>query len=428
MRISGINSYGMGSYVGQAAMNNAKLIQALSNNPRFSEAVQAVSPTENSLKDSLDFVKEYSSGMSSLMKAAAELKSTNSSGTMSDLAVTSSDTAVADVTERLPVRTAGEIQISISETAAAQTNISESVSAYADAAADMDFTVSGSRGSVDVQVSAADSSGAARTNVQMLRDAASQINDSDVGVRATVVEEDGNASLKLESMNTGTAYGFQVSGDLGSAAGVDQVETAGSNARYSVTENGGTREYTSSRNDITVNGGRIGVTLKEAGEVTIRSDTDPEKVASALSDLVQSYNSALEILNDNYGRGTGVDRQLRNLVRGLGPEQSLEMLGITVNKDATLNFDPEVLAKNMETDSSLVKDLISGTGGIADTAFNKAVGGMNMSSGSLINNDVDQIQEQAMNNSYYFMNMFMGGNAYMQNNYYATGLMMNYLI
>ena len=188
------------------------------------------------------------------------------------------------------------------------------------------------------------------------------------------------------------------------------------------------REYTSSRNEITVNGGRIGVTLKDAGEVTIRSDVDSEKIASALSNLVQSYNSALEVLNDNYGRGTGVDRQLRNLVRGLGPEQSLEKLGITVNKDATLNFDPEVLTKNMERDSSLVKDLISGTGGIADTAFNKAVGGMNMSSSSLINNDMDKIEEQTLNNSYFAMNMFMGGNAYMQNNYYATGLMMNYLI
>lgn len=428
MRISGINSYGMGSYVGQAAMNNAKLIQALSNNPQFSEAFRPVSSTSGSLKDSLDFVKEYTSSMSSLMQAASELKSTNSSGAMRDLTVTSSDTSVADVTERLPVRTAGEIQLSVSETAKAQTNVSEAVSAYAGAVSDMNFTLSGSAGSVNVQVSATDSNGVSRTNVQMLRDAAAQINDSGVGVRATVVEEDGNASLKLESLNTGTAYGFQVSGELGSAAGADQVETAGSNARYSVTENGVTREYTSSRNEITVNGGRIGVTLKDAGEVTIRSDVDSEKVASALSNLVQSYNSALEVLNDNYGRGTGVDRQLRNLVRGLGPEQSLEKLGITVNKDATLNFDPEVLTKNMETDSSLVKDLISGTGGIADTAFNKAVGGMNMSSSSLINNDMDKIEEQTLNNSYFAMNMFMGGNAYMQNNYYATGLMMNYLI
>ncbi len=428
MRISGINSYGMGSYVGQTAMNNAKLIQALSNNPQFSETFRPVSSTSGSLKDSLDFVKEYTSSMSSLMQAASELKSTNSSGAMRDLTVTSSDTSVADVTERLPVRTAGEIQLSVSETAKAQINVSEAVSAYAGAASDMNFTLSGSAGSVNVQVSATDSNGVSRTNVQMLRDAAAQINDSAVGVRATVVEEDGNASLKLESLNTGTAYGFQVSGELGSAAGADQVETAGSNARYSVTENGVAREYTSSRNEITVNGGRIGVTLKDAGEVTIRSDVDSEKIASALSNLVQSYNSALEVLNDNYGRGTGVDRQLRNLVRGLGPEQSLEKLGITVNKDATLNFDPEVLTKNMERDSSLVKDLISGTGGIADTAFNKAVGGMNMSSSSLINNDMDKIEEQTLNNSYFAMNMFMGGNAYMQNNYYATGLMMNYLI
>ncbi len=428
MRISGLNSYGMGAYVGQAAMNNARLIQALSNNPKYVEAVSPTMPSGGSLKDSLDFVKEYTSGMSSLMKAASELKSTNSSGAMREFDVTSSDTSVADVSKRLPVRTAGEIQISVDQIAQAQSNVSDTVSASASAVSDMNFTVSGSAGSVNVQVSAVADNGASRTNAQMLREAASQINDSAVGVRATVVEEDGNVSLKLDSMNTGSAYGFQVSGDLGSAAGVDEVQTAGSNARYSVTENGVTRDYTSSRNDITVNSGRIGVTLKDAGEVTIRSDVDPERVTAALSDLVKSYNSALEILNDNYGRGSGVDRQLRNLVRGLGPEQSLEKLGITVNDDATLNFDPDVLAESIEKEPSLVKELISGAGGIADTAFNKAVGGMNMNSSSLINSDIKELQEQSMNNSYLAMTMFMGGNAYMNNNYYATGLMMNYLI
>ncbi len=426
MWINGINSYGSGYYSYMAAANNVRLIQALSSNPRYQEAVTPISPVNNSIKDSMAFVKEYSSGMSSLMQAATELKSTNSSGVMQDLAVTSSDTAVADVTERLPVRTTGEIQLEVSQIAQAQTNISEAVGAYDTASADMDFTITGSRGTVDIQVSALNENGSARTNAQMLRDAAAQINDSGIGVTASVVEENGDVSLKLESSRTGTSYGFTVSGDLGSASGADAVQTAAANAQYSVTENGVQRDYTSSTNDITVNAGRIGVTLTGTGETTIRSDIDPEKAAAALSDLVKNYNNMLEILNDNYGRGTGVDRQLRNLVRGLGSEQSLEVLGITVNDDATLNFDPEVLGESLEKDPAFVRDLISGTGGIADTAFNKALGGMNMNSASLVNGDLsDQLSSYA---PYYGTNMFMGGNAYLQSNYYAAGLMMNYLI
>ena len=46
-------------------------------------------------------------------------------------------------------------------------------------------------------------------------------------------------------------------------------------------------------------------------------------------------------------------------------EQSLEMAGITANKDGTLSFDKEKLAKNLEEDEALVRDVISGRNGIA---------------------------------------------------------------
>lgn len=433
MAINGIYSYGMGSgyYSYQAAVNNARLVQALSRNPQIQSAadsIPAVSST-SSLKDSLDFVKSYNSSMSSLMQAAMDLKSTNSSGVMQNYNVTSSDSAVAEASKNLPIRTAGDITLAVVQTAQAQTNVSASVNASQAATEAIDFTISGIGGSARIQVDASYESGAAKTNAQMLREAAQQINDQDVGVRATVVEENGEASLLLESARTGQFYGFQTSGQMGAAAGADQVQTAGTDAQYSVTENGVTRDYSSSRNDITLNGGRISVSLKGTGETTIRSDVDPDNVASALQNLTDKYNNALKVLNDNYGRGTGVDRQLRNLVRGLGAEESLEMLGITVNKDATLNFDAEVLAENMEKNPSLIKDLISGTGGIADTAFNKAVGGMNMNSSSLINEDISNLQYENMyNNPFQFLGMYSRGNSYLQNNFYAVGLMMNYLV
>lgn len=428
MFINGINSYGMGYYNYQAAINNARLIDALSRNPKLQDAVKSVSPSNSSLRNSFDFVKEYTSSMSSLMKAASELKSTNPSGVMNDFTVTSSDSDVASVTERLPVRTATEIRLDVTQTAQAQTNVSSAVNASSTAVDNMDFTVSGSSGSVDVQVSAVDESGASRTNVQMLRAAAEQINSGDVGVRASVVEENGEASLKLESLNTGTVYGFRVDGELGAAAGANGIQTAAANAQYSVTMNGVTQNYSSSRNEITVNSGRIGVTLKSAGETTLRTEVDEKRLSSAVEDLVGSYNSALKLLNDNYDRGTGVDRQLRSLVRGLGSEQSLEKIGITVNKDATLNFDPAVLSENLQKDPSLVRDIISGTGGIANTAFTKASGGMNIQSSSLISRDIADAQYESMYSPFAMAGFYSHNSPYFQNNFYAVGLMMNYLI
>ncbi len=429
MWINGINSYGSGYYNYQAAINNARLVQALSRNPDLNEFVEKVEPTSGSLSDSFDFVKEYTSSMSSLMKAASELKGASSSNSaVNDLAVTSSDTDVATVTERLPVRNYSEYVLDVSQTARAQVNASDAVRAADTASEDMDFTVSGSLGTASVQVSSTYEDGTAKTNGTMLREAASQINEQNAGVRASVIEDNGEAYLKLESTHTGEVYGFRAEGQLGAASGADQVQTSAQNAKYSVTENGITRDYTSSGNDITIGAGRIGVNLKDTGEVTIRSEMDQEKVSSALQDLVSSYNSALKVLNDNYGRGSGVDRQLRSLVRGLGSEQSLAKIGITVNKDATLEFDADVFSDSMAKEPSLVRDIISGTGGIADTAFNKASGGMNVNSSSLINNDLADAQQEMLYSPYNVMGMYSRNSAYLHNNFYAVGMMMNYLI
>ena len=116
-----------------------------------------------------------------------------------------------------------------------------------------------------------------------------------------------------------------------------------------------TTDYESYSNDIALDSYRISATLKSTGETKIGASVniDPEKTVKAVGDLVDAYNSSIKLLNDNYGRGTGVDRQLRNLVNGLGSEKSLEKLGITVNKDATLKFDEDVLKKTMKEDPFL---------------------------------------------------------------------------
>ena len=76
MSIYGISSYGMRYYNYQSSINNARLMQALSQNPKLndlSEIKESYDSSRSSLSDSFDFVKEYTSSMSSLMQAASEL-------------------------------------------------------------------------------------------------------------------------------------------------------------------------------------------------------------------------------------------------------------------------------------------------------------------------------------------------------------------
>ncbi len=432
MAINGVNSR-MGYYNYQSSINNFRLSQALSKNQRFMEAVSPVSRVSNSyrntsLTSSMAFIKNYSNSMSDMMSSANALRSVNQSGVMNDLVVSSSDSSVATATEKLPVRNAQQIDVDVKQLAAAQVNVSEGVKASEKAQSDMDFTVGNALNSVNVKVSAANADGTAKTNAQMLKEAADQINSGSSNVKASVVQKDGVASLQLEGKYTGAANSFEVSGNLGAAAGAEAVKTEAANSKYSITTGGKTTQHESYSNDVYADSYRIGIELKGVGKASIKADVDSDKIASALSDLVGSYNSSLKLLNDNYDRGTGVDRQLRNLVAGLGSEESLKQLGITVNKDATLKFDKDVFAKNMKDNPSLTKSLISGPGGIADRAFNKGSSGMNVQSSSLINGDLMDAQADSITNPMNAFGSYSRSGAYAMNNYAAVGMMLNYLV
>lgn len=432
MAINGVNS-SMGYYNYQSSINNFRLTQALSKNQRFMEAVSPVSRVSNSyrntsLTSSMAFIKNYSNSMSDMMSSANALRSVNQSGVMNDLVVSSSDSSVATATEKLPVRNAQQIDVDVKQLAAAQVNVSEGVKASEKAQSDMDFTVGNALNSVNVKVSAANADGTAKTNAQMLKEAADQINSGSTNVKASVVQKDGVASLQLEGKYTGAANSFEVSGNLGAAAGAEAVKTEAANSKYSITTGGKTTQHESYSNDVYADSYRIGIELKGVGKASIKADVDSDKIASALSDLVGSYNSSLKLLNDNYDRGTGVDRQLRNLVAGLGSEESLKQLGITVNKDATLKFDKDVFAKNMKDNPSLTKSLISGPGGIADRAFNKGSSGMNVQSSSLINGDLMGAQADSITNPMNAFGSYSKSGAYAMNNYAAVGMMLNYLV
>ena len=127
---------------------------------------------------------------------------------------------------------------------------------------------------------------------------------------------------------------------------------------------------------------------------------------------------------------------MQSLLNGLGSEQSLKQMGISVNKDATLIFSKSTFEKNMAKDPSLTRDLVSGTGGIAERMFNKARSGLNMSSNSLTNGYTSSVYsssgassyKNSATNPYAVLGMYSRSGAYNMSNYNAVGMMMNYLI
>ena len=106
----------------------------------------------------------------------------------------------------------------------------------------------------------------------------------------------------------------------------------------------------------------------------------------------------------------------------------MEQAGISTNKDGTLSLDKEKLAKSLKEDPDLTLDILSGNNGIAQTVFNRASSAMRSSASSLLSNDLAQVDQMQYTDPFSFMNMYSKNGAKNLNNYYALGMMMNYLV
>lgn len=434
MAVGSVGSY-MSSYLNYASsVNQLRLQQALQNYHSTRQAVSPVQRVGSSYKDSsLDFLKDYNTTMTDLMQSANTLRASNTSGAASALTVGSSDSSVAEAEERFSLRSGQDLELTVNQLAKGQMNESTAADAKAKASEGMDFSIvsrnaAGGTSYAYVKVDARKSNGSLRTNREMLEEAASQINSNKyAGVQASVVEKDGKVSLQVTGKKTGEGNTFEVSGNTGAAAGLEETAQKAQNARYTVTQDGRSVNYVSSGNEVSLDMGRIKATLKKEGTTTISQQVDNDKLASAVGDLVKSYNKALEFLGRNTDKGVEVTNQLRNMVRNLSSSQSLEKAGITMNKDGTLSFDREALDKNLKKEPNIVREVISGRNGIAQMAFDRGSSALQVSSSRLLRGEQQrEAQLVADNSSFSFMNSFSKSGAFTMNNYMALGLMMDY--
>lgn len=401
------------------------------------QAVQPVSPMGGLNRvetadgsSSMSFLKSYSSTMADLAQSSNALRQSNRAGVVNDLEVKSSDNSVAAASERYKARSSKEIDLQVIQLASVQVNTSEAVSSSAQAGEDISFSISNSQGkSVEVKVSRYGEDGTSKTNDQLFKEAAAQINSqSEVGVKAYAQEKDGTVSLRLESVKTGKDNGFQVSGDTGAADSLERVTKAAQNAVYSVTDKGTTTTRESSVNEAVIDNGRIGIAFHDTGKAIISAQVSDEKIVSAVKNFTNSYNKALELLQDNTDRGASVPKQLGALTGRLASGQSLEQLGINGKEDGTLVLDEETLKKNLKESPNLTKERLSGSDGIGQKGFQAASEAMKANAYGLIGNDLEDMQKNLLNDSYNFMNVYSQTGAYNMNNYNALGLMINYLV
>ncbi|WP_159451306.1 flagellar filament capping protein FliD [Demequina sp. NBRC 110054] len=276
--------------------------------------------------------------------------------------------------------TAGTLTFTVSAVAAKQVSLTDAVTDGASLGLDDPPTLTLKNADGEYVTVTADSNS--------LADVAAAINDSDMGVTATLVQVTGGASptyrLQFTSDTTGTEGAFELYvGDeaavtAGTAARLDStVVTDATDA--SITLYAGTAAettFTQSSNTFSDLMTGVDVTLGddvEAGDsVTITVDTNAEEVEGLASSLVDAINAVLADIKsytsstteeDDDGNSVvsagvlGLDSTTRNLkyalvqaASGAIDGQSPSQYGIVIEDDGTFTFDADVFAEALESD------------------------------------------------------------------------------
>nr|WP_296439897.1 flagellar filament capping protein FliD [uncultured Acetatifactor sp.] len=182
------------------------------------------------------------------------------------------------------------------------------------------------------------------------------INNSDIGLRASLAESEGRTSLRLTSEATGLTGGkdyiFAVSDDHTSKThgaveylGLDYTSREASNASFSV--NG--EELTSPSNHMTLDqlfDVRLTGISSGAQPARIGLKTDVESLTDNVSHLVGGYNDFIKAAS-NYLETQSRSRQLIKEMKGIASVygSSLEIMGLNLEEDGTLAIDQDTLRR-----------------------------------------------------------------------------------
>lgn len=442
MSISGISGGGYG-YGYSSSVNNLLQLSSLKTTSSYSaiSAINRVSSTSSNTSaysSVTSFLKDYQSELTGLEAAAAKLQTSMGGNVFSQLEAGSTDESVATAKRSWSLEAGMDVNLEVHSVAQAQRN--SSIANYATdlAEEDMEFEIAGPGGNQTVSISSTNANGTKKTYKQMYEEAARAVNgNSKTGVRASVESEDGKVSLVLTGKNTGEANGFNVTGKTGAAAGLEYMDTAASDAKYTVTQNGYSQTYSSASNKVSIAYGRVDVELKKEGTTNIYSGVDTDKIADAVQDLVDSYNSVTNLLESNSGRGAGTAAHLASFQRGMAHEKTLAALGITTNKAGDLVLDKEKLTEALEKDYDFVVDTLGGQFGLAEKAAQRADQALSDPVQRIVSNDLGGSTSRSSASGSGSSNSASSGNAYTQfanfasngaynlMNYYAVGMLLN---
>lgn len=174
-----------------------------------------------------------------------------------------------------------------------------------------------------------------------------------------------SSKLVVTAANTGTDNGFTLSditGNLTAASGAGTAAVAAQNASYTV--NGVTNTSQSNTAVIKNTGVTLNLLKPTSKAATLTVGLDVTGISKQMSAFVAQYNSTIGALHDS-GLFTA-SKLTSRLGDSFSSEASdLESIGLTVNQDKTLSFNPDTFEQALTANPNKVSSLLSGYGKLA---------------------------------------------------------------
>ncbi|MCL2088916.1 MAG: flagellar filament capping protein FliD [Oscillospiraceae bacterium] len=328
-----INTFNSISNIAKNMMDNIQ---------KSSAAAPKENPFNYSLFSDLGDIRSSAAELQSAIMGMSSLSQFSSS--IDRTAVYSDDKILsADVGKNAPVSRFTTTNVEVKQLAQTQVNQGAVLAADVNNLGDsFDLSITDSSGktqsfSVEIKEN--------ETNLDAMKSMAEQINSSDAGVKASLIESDGNVSLRLEGTQTGElGGGFTVVDN--SAADMSNVERTAQNAVYSV----GGREMTSQTNEGVQLQSGVTADLKATGSVQLTYRHDTEAATAKVQQFVDTYNKMREsVLSSSMMTGQ-MDRAARTNSHSLG------FSGITVDSSGSLKISDATKLANAISDGSFVRN------------------------------------------------------------------------
>lgn len=337
-----------------------------------------ISESEDVKKYAID-LKEIARSISNVASELSENENLDS-GFLKKKAISSDDTTIAakyigsDQPDTLPT----ELRIKVQSLATGQENVgsylNQNEMGMKKGSYSFDFSIGEYAYEFQFNVKAGE------TNRDVQDKLARLINKSNIGAKATVVEDSLNRSaLAIKSDSTGiTNYNGKIfnitnnklseAGDAVSYLGIDKIAKEPTNAQFTI--NG--IEKSSSSNTFTVAKQYI-INLKKTNddEVVIGLKPDFDAVIENANELIEKYNSLVDLAANRVGDGYEAERLYRD-IKGITSyyKDSLDSAGFKVGGDGKIKVDEALLIQS--ANEGKLKDSLASLGSFKKTLLNKA--------------------------------------------------------